>query len=145
MRHGTRSFILLAAALLVSACASRSSTSTRVEGTPVLTQIPAPAPASAAYDPAGKWSLALVAQGQAMELTMTLVRNADGTYGGNFTSEVLPPMVITSAKLDGTRMVITLPVPTGDVATMNMTFAGDVLEGDWSMPGDGSKLSGKRI
>jgi hypothetical protein len=142
MRTGTRTFTLLAVALLASACARQTSTSTRVDGTPVVIPVPAPA---GAYEPAGKWSIALVAQGQAMELTMNLVKNPDGSYGGTFTSDMFPPMPISTAKLEGNKMVLTLAVPTGDMATMNMTFNGDLVEGDWTMPGDGSKLSGKRI
>lgn len=145
MRTGIRTLSLVTlAAFFSAACATRTSTSTTVSGTPVLTQVPTPV-AAPAYDPAGKWSIALVAQGQTMELTMNLTKNPDGTYGGNFTSDMFPPMPITTASLTGHKMVLTLPVPTGDMATMNMTFNGDVVEGDWSMPGDGSKLSGKRI
>lgn len=140
-RHDLKPLALIAVALLATACATKTSTSTSVTGTPVVTQVPTPAE----YEPAGKWSVALIAQGQALDLTMNLVRNPDGTYGGTFLSDAFPPMAITTAKRDGNKMVITIPVPTGDMATMNMTFNGDLLEGDWSMPGDGSKLSGKRM
>jgi len=132
---------LATVALIAAACTTKSTTSTTVSGTPVLTQLPAPV----AYDPAGKWDIALTAQGQPLGLTMDLRKNADGTYGGSFTSDLFPPMTITTATLNGNKMVITLPVPTGDMATMNMTFNGALVEGEWSMPGDGSKLSGKRI
>lgn len=142
--RSTKTFAL-AAALLLSACATRTATTTRVDGTPVLQPAPAAAGTVAEYEPAGKWSVTLIAQGQAMDLTMNLMKNPDGSYGGTFLSDMLPPMAITTATRTGNKMVITLPVPTGDMATMNMTFNGDLLEGDWSMPGDGSKLSGKRM
>lgn len=133
-----------AAAMVSAACSTKTSTSTTVSGTPVLTQLPAPV-AAPAVDPAGKWLVALVAQGQQMNLTMDLIKNADGSWGGNFTSDMFPPMTITKAELTGNKMVITLPVPTGDMATMNFTFNGDIFEGEWSMPGDGSKASGRRL
>jgi hypothetical protein len=136
MPSATRSLLpLLAVALLASACTTRA--------TPRLEAVPAPAPA---FDPSGRWSVALIAQGQSMELTLTLQKaEGDGNYAGTFTSDMFPPMPLTSAKLTGNKMVLTVPVPTGDMATMNMVFDGDLVSGEWSMPGDGSKLSGKRL
>lgn len=136
--------VLAAAAMFTTACATKTSTSTTVSGTPVLTQVPAPV-AAPAFNPAGKWLVTLVAQGQQMSLTMDLVKNSDGTWGGSFTSDMFPPMTITKADLTGNKMVITIPVPTGDMATINITFDGDIFEGEWSMPGDGSKTSGRRL
>ncbi len=143
MRLSPRHVPLFAAALVVTACTTRSTTSTTVTGSPVMTQMPAPEPA---FDPAGRWSVSLVAQGQPMDLTLILVKTeAAGTYTGNFTHEALGPMPLSSAKLDGKKMVLTLAVPTGDMATMNLLFDGDVVTGEWSMPGDGSKVSGRRL
>ena len=139
-----RTFVALPfAALLVTACATRSTTSTSVSGTPVVA--PVPAPRAAVVNPAGRWSISLVAQGQEMDLVMDLNRISDGNYGGFFTSQLFPPMDISMATLIGNKMVVSVLVPTGDMATMTLTFTGDVVEGDWSMPDDGSKLSGKRI
>ena len=42
-------------------------------------------------------------------------------------------------------MAISLLVPTGEMAVLNLVFNGDALTGDWSMPGDGGKLTGKRM
>ena len=135
------------AALLATACATRSTTSTSVSGTPVVAPVPVPvpAPSAAVVNPAGRWSISLVAQGQEMDLVMDLSRISDGNYGGFFTSQLFPPMDISMATLIGNKLVISVLVPTGDMATMTLTFTGDVVEGDWSMPDDGSKLSGKRI
>jgi hypothetical protein len=38
-----------------------------------------------------------------------------------------------------------VPAPTGDTATFDLLIDGDVISGDWSMPGMGSKVSGRRI
>ncbi len=141
MRHAPS--VLLLIALSASACTTKQTTSTSVSGTPVLTQMPAPEPA---FDPAGRWSVALVAQGQPLDLTLTLVKGeGDGNYIGTITSDVLPPMPVASAKLTGKTMVLTVGTPDGDRATMNLAFDGDLLSGDWSMTGDGGKLSGKRL
>lgn len=140
----TRSLLPLLA-LIAAACTTRATTSSTVTGTPRLEPVPAAA-AAPAVDPTGRWSVALVAQGQNMELTLTLQKGeGDGVYTGNFTSDMFPPMPLTSAKLTGNKMVLTVPVPTGDMATMNLVFDGDIMTGEWSMPGDGSKLSGRRL
>ena len=53
----------------------------------------------------------------------------------NFTTEIVN---------NGKRMVASFPVPTGDMGSMTLNFDGNIAEGEWSMPGDGSKVSGKR-
>jgi hypothetical protein len=135
--RSTRSLLPLLA-LIASACTTRATTSSTVTGTPRLEPVPAPA-AAPAIDPTGRWSVALVAQGQNMELTLTLQK------GEGDASDMFPPMPLTSAKLTGNKMILTVPVPTGDMATMNLVFDGDIMTGEWSMPGDGSKLSGRRL
>ncbi len=131
---------IAALALITSACATTSATTTTVEGTPVLQ--PAPAPP---FSPAGKWSLGLVAQGQAMEVVMELSKLPDGTWTGTLSSAAFPPIPISKATLTDKKMMMTFPVPTGDSGAMTLTFNGDLVEGEWSMPGDGSKVSGKKM
>jgi hypothetical protein len=130
---------LLAAACLATACKTAVSTSTTISGTPVVRPVPAP------YNPAGKWSLGLVAQGQAMEVLMELSKLPDGTWTGTLSSAAFPPIPISKATLTDKLMVMTFPVPTGDMGSMTITFNGDLAEGEWSMPGDGSKVSGKKM
>ena len=138
-----RTLVTLTALTLASAaCATQTTTSTTVAGTPVVQ--PAPEPVAAAVDPAGQWTISLVAQGEPMDLAMDL-RSVDGVYSGTMSNPMLPPMQFKDAKLDGNRMAISLMVPTGETAVLNLVFNGDALTGDWSMPGDGGKLTGKRM
>lgn len=129
-----------AIALLATGCKTASSTSTVISGTPVVRPVPAPP-----YDPTGKWSLGLVAQGQSMEVLMELSKLPDGTWTGTLSSAAFPPIPISKATLTDKKMEMTFPVPTGDVGSMTVTFSGDLVEGEWSMPGDGSKVSGKKM
>lgn len=142
-----RTSLIAALALLAGACKTTTATSTAITGTPRLEPLPAtvtaPAPA-AAYDPAGKWTVGLVAQGQSMEVVLELVKLPDGTWTGTMISQAFPPIPISKATLTGKQLVATFPVPTGDVGSMTLNFDGDTAEGEWSMPGDGSKVSGKR-
>lgn len=126
--------------LLATACKTTASSSIVVTGTPVLRSVPAPP-----YSPEGKWTLALVAQGQSMEVLLELAKLPDGTWSGTLTSAAFPPIPIAKATLDGKQMLATFAVPTGDTGSMTLTFDGDVVAGEWSMPGDGSKVSGKKM
>lgn len=139
--------ILLVVAL--TACKTVATTTTSVSGTPVLRPAPAPAPAAApapaSFSPAGKWVVGLVAQGTNMEVQLELVPLSDGGWTGTISSAAFPPFPITKATLTDKRMVATFAIPTGDMATMTLDFdGGDLVSGEWSMAGDGSKLTGKR-
>jgi hypothetical protein len=140
-----RTSLIAALALLAGACKTTTATSTAITGTPRLEPVPAAAaPAPAAYDPSGKWTVGLVAQGQSMEFVLDLVKLPDGTWTGTMVNQAFPPIPISKATLTGKQLVATFPVPTGDMGSMTLNFDGDIVEGEWSMPGDGSKLSGKR-
>ena len=140
----TRSAMALAA-LLVSTAACKSVTTGSAGSAPAAMATPAPAPAPvAAIDPSGKWSVALTAQGQAFDFEMELRRISGAEFGGVVTSQAFPPMNINKATLTGNTMKLSLTAPTGDEATFNIVFEGDVMTGDWSMPGDGSRISGRR-
>lgn len=131
---------LVAVALVATACRTTTTTTTTVSGTPVLQPAPEPPP----MDPVGKWTLALTAQGQPMEVVLDLVRGPDGKFAGTLSSQYFPPIPTTSVTVTGKQMTLTFESPTGGTGTMSMTVDGDVADGEWSMPGDGSKLSGRR-
>ena len=147
---------LLPIVLLLTACQTSRSTSTTITGTPELRPAPAPAGATiaatpaaataapAAVQPAGKWLITLSAQGSPMDVQVELVRLEDGSWTGTVTSAAFPPFPVSKAVLTGNKMVATLAIPTGDTATMTLEFDGDTVTGEWAMPGDGSRLSGKR-
>lgn len=137
MRNGSFTLIL-AAAVLAVACR------------PATPPAPAPAAAVAAPTPApidvaGRWALVLEAQGQAIEVIMELRKISEGEYAGSATSQVFPPVTLTKASLSGNRLTIHSPAPTGDVAVFNLVVDGDNMTGDWSMPGMGSGVRGRRI
>ena len=138
-----RTMLVAGLALMAGACKTTTSTSTRISGTPRLEPAPVAAPAPV-YSPAGKWTVVLSAQGQSMEVVMDLVKLADGTWTGTLSTQQFPTMPLSTATLTGKKLVATFPVPTGDTGTMTLNFDGDGVEGEWSMPGDGSKVTGKR-
>jgi hypothetical protein len=136
-------------ALVTSACKTTTATTTTVSGSPRLEPAPAavaaPAPAPAAYSPAGRWRVGIIAQGQSMEVTLELVKLADGTWTGSIGTEQFGTIPLSKVDITDKKMVASFPVPTGDVGSMTLNFDGDNAEGEWSMPRDGSKVAGKRI
>ncbi len=143
----TRSALALTALLVfTTACKSGSVGSTPAPApAPMAAPAPAPGPAAAAaLDPSGKWTVALSAQGQAMDFEMELRRIGGAEFGGVLTSVAFPPININKATLAGNTMKVSFTAPTGDEGTINIVFEGNVLSGDWSMPGDGSRISGRR-
>ena len=108
---------------------------------------PAPAAAPAptgAVDPTGRWTLSLVAQGSTIEVKLEIVKTPDGGYGGTMSSDVFPTIPIAKATLAGKRLSLSFPVPTGDEGTMYLDIDGKNAEGEWAMPGMGSRVSGTR-
>jgi len=143
----TRSALALAALLVLStACKSGTAgTAPAPAPAPAPMAAPAPTPAAVVVDPAGKWSVALNAQGQSFDFVMELRLIGGAEFGGIVTSQAFPPMNVNKATLTGNTMKLTLTAPTGDEATFNLVFDGNTLSGDWSMPGDGSRVSGRRM
>jgi len=131
--------------VLSAACASAPASTTPQPAAAPATPAAMAAPAPAAVNPVGRWTVALTAQGQAFDFVMDLRHVSGDDYTGSINSQAFPPMPINSAKRSGNSMVIKITAPTGDEATINVVFEGDVLSGEWSMPGDGSRVSGRRI
>lgn len=142
-----RSAFSLAATLAFTvACSSASTNTEPAPAAAPATAAPAAAqPAAAAVNPVGRWTVALTAQGQAFDFVMDLRHVSGDDYAGVINSQAFPPMPINSAKRSGNAMLIKITAPTGDEASINIVFEGDVFSGEWSMPGDGSRVSGRRI
>jgi hypothetical protein len=143
-----RKITALAVLSLVAACRSAGPGAPETSPTPATVQAPpaaapaaAPAPAGA-VDPTGRWTLSLIAQGQAIEVKLDVVKTPDGGYGGTMSSDVFPTIPITKAKLEGKRLSLEFPVPSGDQGTMYLDIDGKNAEGEWAMPGMGSRVTG---
>ena len=140
-------FALTGLIVLSTACAPMQSSTSNApapELAPAPMAAPAPAPA-AAVNPVGRWTVALTAQGQAFDFVMDLRHVSGDDYAGVINSQAFPPMPINSAKRSGNSMIIKITAPTGDEATISVVFDGDTFSGEWAMPGDGSRVSGRRV
>lgn len=141
-----RSLVALSGTLLLAtACAKPSAPETAPAPAAAPAAQPAPARAAALVNPVGRWTVALTAQGQAFDMVMELRAVSGDEFGGVITSQAFPPIPINKATRTGNSMMIKITAPTGDEATINITFEGDTFTGEWSMPGDGSRVSGRRL
>jgi hypothetical protein len=142
----SRRFAVLATLSFAAACRSAAPTTMETVPTPANVQpaaAAAPAP-SGAVDPTGSWTLSLVAQGQSIEVKLEIVKTPDGGFGGTMSSDVFPTIPITKASLAGKRLSMSFPVPSGDQGTMYLDIDGKNAEGEWAMPGLGSRVSGTK-
>ena len=137
-----RNILALAGVLALTAACAKAPAAPTPAPAPAAVQ---PAPAPAAVNPVGRWTVALTAQGQAFDFVMDLRHVSGDDYTGQITSQAFPPMPINSAKRSANSMVIKITAPTGDEATISIVFEGDTFAGEWSMPGDGSRVSGRRV
>lgn len=103
---------------------------------------PAPTTPAPAVDPAGVYDFVAVVQGQEVRGTINVVAR-EGGYSGVITSSALPDMPITSVAVSGSRITLSAGTQNGDV-TIEFTMAGEEFTGNWSMPGDGGPVTGRR-
>ena len=95
-------------------------------------------------DPVGTYYTNLTAQGNPISTTTKIEKKADGTFTGSVTSDVFPPLPVNSVKVDGNKIRLSISTPDGTEAIINMVLEGNEITGDWSMGGDGSKITGKK-
>lgn len=102
-------------------------------------------PATPALDPVGKYTVSAVVQGQAADFDMVVEKNDDGSLGGSLSNPNFGTSVISSLKVDGRTIKLVLATPQGVEAVMEFTVAADnSVDGNWSMQGDGGKVTGKK-
>ncbi len=103
-------------------------------------------PAAPALDPVGKYSVQAVVQGQAADFDMVIEKKEDGTYTGSLSNANFGSSTIVSLKIEGRTVKMILATPQGTEAVAECTVAEDgTLDGQWSMQGDGGKLTGKKL
>lgn len=137
--------LLAALALLVAGRTAAAQSDPAKPTTPATPPAPATAPATANVDPVGSYNVNLTAQGNNMAVLAKIEKKADGGFTGSVSSDAFPPLPITSVKVAGSKITLTLTAPDGSEATIYMELKGDEISGEWSMPNDGSKIWGKKL
>jgi hypothetical protein len=93
-------------------------------------------------DPNGEYDLTFTDDGMVRSATM-VVTGTPGTYAGRIKAENRPEAVFTAIAASGPQVIATADVPNG-VLLLRFRMTGDSLRGDWSLRGDGGRLSGVR-
>lgn len=145
LRLPARRLLALAALLTVAQKASAQGADPAKPTAPAPAAPAAGAPVAADVNPVGSYVVNLTAQGNLMALTAKIEKKTDGGYTGSVMSDAFPPMPINSVKVSGAKITITVTAPDGSEAVINMELKGDDISGDWSMPNDGSKVTGKKL
>jgi hypothetical protein len=96
------------------------------------------------FKPEGSYTIDVAVGGQVMVMIFVVEKKADGSYGGLFKHAEMGEFAATSFKVEGRTMSMGIMTP-GGAATVTLTVTKEnVVEGEWSMQGDGSKILGKK-
>lgn len=94
------------------------------------------------FDPAGSYSYQAEAQGQRVGGQMT-ISGLEGSYSGQITSDMLPPISITSVEVVDNLVTVIAAGPEGELY-IQMTMDGAAFTGSWSMGGMGGSFEGRK-
>ena len=102
--------------------------------------------ASGDVNPVGTYSLQITAQGNPMVIRAVVEKHEDGTFGGTVTGESFPPLTIKSVVVAARNVKLTVVSPDGSDAMVDITIdENNDVTGQWSMAGDGSAVTGKKL
>jgi len=103
-------------------------------------------PVAGEFNPVGTYNLEITAQGNAMTVQAVVEKKEDGTFGGTLTGDAFPPLTIKSVAVADRNVKLTVIAPDGGDALVDITVdENNDVAGQWSMTGDGSKVTGKKI
>ncbi|HEY4658881.1 MAG TPA: hypothetical protein VIH11_05180 [Gemmatimonadaceae bacterium] len=135
----TRLAILTALALFAAAASAPSAAAQ------VPPDRPPPTPAAEKdIDPVGSYELTVVVQGQAIG-SFVKIEKKDSTFTGTVSTEAYGTFTIAALKVSGKTITLSIYAADGSPVTISLTVEGDQVTGDWSMAGDGSKVTGKKV
>lgn len=96
------------------------------------------------FKPDGSYTIDVAVGGQAMTMTFVVEKKSDGTYSGVFKHVELGEIPTTSFKVEGRKISMEIVTPGGPGKVTLTVNKENVVEGEWAMEGDGSKISGKK-
>jgi hypothetical protein len=131
-------------AVLFPAAAALSTNTAAAEPVIPSSATVAPAAQDTTFKAEGSYSLNVAVGGQAMAMTFVAEKKADGTLTGVFRHAEMGEFTTTSFKVEGRKLAISIETPGGTAMILMAVQPDNTVEGEWSMAGDGSKISGKK-
>ena len=95
------------------------------------------------FDPVGTYMYEASADGMVVSGEV-MITGTEGAYGGQITSDMLPPIPISDVTVAGTTVTIAAATPEGDLM-VEMLFDGTAFTGSWTMAGMGGDFTGRRV
>ncbi len=96
------------------------------------------------FKPDGSYTIDVAVGGQALTMTFVVEKKTDGSFAGVFKHAEMGEFATTSFKVEGRKMSMGIVTP-GGPATVTLTVNKEnVVDGEWAMEGDGSRISGKK-
>lgn len=138
VRRHSLAGVLSVAVLLLTQVAAAESVTTSVTAATLATQ-------DTTFTPAGSYELNVAVEGQGMVMTFVVEKKADGTFAGTFRHAEMGEFSTTSFKADGRQLTMSIETPGGPANIVMTVQADNTVTGEWSMTGDGSKITGKKI
>jgi hypothetical protein len=96
------------------------------------------------FKPDGSYTLDVAVGGQALTMTFVVEKKTDGSFVGVFKHAEMGEFATTSFKVEGRKMSMGIVTPGGPATVTLMVNKENVVDGEWAMEGDGSKISGKK-
>ena len=96
------------------------------------------------FKPEGRYDLNVAVEGQPMVMSFVVEKKADGTFAGVFRHSEMGEFGSTSFKVEGRKLTVGIETPGGPAMVVMTVQPDNAVEGEWSMSGDGSKISGKK-
>jgi hypothetical protein len=132
---------------LLAAAATIASAAPRIVSSQAIPDKPAPAvPADSLkdIDPVGTYTVYITVQGNSMTTTTRIDKKDGGGWTGTVNGEGLPPLPVNAVTVTKNKVKLSISTPDGSEALIEMIVNGDDITGQWSMGGDGSKITGKK-
>ncbi len=136
-----RRFAFVALLPVLLASLSREALASNVAATRIT---PNPGAQDTTFMADGSYTLELAVGGQTVSMTFTVEKKPDGSFVGLFKHPEIGEFPTTSFRVDGRKLSMDIVTPGGPAAVTLTVNNESAVEGEWSMQGDGSKISGKK-
>ena len=96
-------------------------------------------------DPVGRYELQATMRNAPASLVARIERLEDGSLGGELAGNSINAVHIVDVRVADSTVRFSVFATETVKADFRMVLSGDRVTGEWSMPGDGSPITGRRV